>query len=271
MEQQVPRQVGALLAEARQVVVFTGAGISAESGVPTFRDALTGLWERFDPQALATPEAYHADPALVWGWYEWRRHAVRRAQPNAGHVAVAAIEARVPSTVITQNVDDLHERAGSRAPIHLHGSLFAPRCSACAQPATLPAELVDEPAEGRRVPPPSCASCAAPVRPGVVWFGEALPEAALAAAVEAASSCDLLLTVGTAALVYPAAEIPRVAARLGATVIQVNPRETPLDDIAQVNLRGPAARMLPALVAAAWGDAEPGAARPTDGAGRNAS
>ncbi|MGK5520991.1 SIR2 family NAD-dependent protein deacylase [Micromonospora sp. URMC 107] len=251
------REAAALLAQARSVVIFTGAGVSAESGVPTFRDALTGLWRSFDAQRLATPEAFRDDPALVWGWYEWRRDAVRRARPNAGHVAVAAIEARVPGTVVvTQNVDDLHERAGSVAPIHLHGSLFAPRCGACARPAPVPDEAPAEPGDGRRVAPPRCVSCAGPVRPGVVWFGEALPAAALEAAVEAASACDLLVTVGTSGLVYPAAEIPQVAARLGATVLQVNPQETPLDAVSDVNLRGPAAQVLPALVRAAWGGAD---------------
>ncbi|MEU4381354.1 SIR2 family NAD-dependent protein deacylase [Micromonospora echinofusca] len=271
------REAAALLAQARHVVVFTGAGISAESGVPTFRDALTGLWRSFDARRLATPEAFRDDPALVWGWYEWRRATVGRARPNAGHVAVAAIEARAPhAVVVTQNVDDLHERAGSVAPIHLHGSLSAPRCSACARPAPLPAEpplpdgtslpaeapplsggAPDGHGDGRRVAPPRCTHCAGPVRPGVVWFGEALPSAALEAAVEAASACDLLLTVGTSGLVYPAAEIPRVAARFGAPVVQVNPEETPLDAVADVNLRGPAAQVLPALVRAAWGAADP--------------
>ncbi|MFK3978965.1 SIR2 family NAD-dependent protein deacylase [Micromonospora sp. NPDC050397] len=256
MDNAPPPGVAALLGRARQVVVFTGAGISAESGVPTFRDDLTGLWARFDAEQLATPEAFHADPDLVWGWYEWRRARVRRAQPNAGHLATAAIEDLVPgSVVITQNVDDLHERAGSRAPIHLHGSLFAPRCvTEAAHPAPLPSGNggATDPGEGERITPPLCVRCGALVRPGVVWFGEALPEKALNAAVTAAASCDVLLTVGTAGLVYPAAEIPRIAARFGATVIQINPRPTPLDEICAVNLRGPAAEVLPALVEAAW-------------------
>lgn len=255
------RQAAQLLGEARRVVVFTGAGISAESGVPTFRDDLTGLWARFDAQRLATAEAFHADPDLVWGWYEWRRARVRRAQPNPGHLAIAALQTRVPdSTVITQNVDDLHERAGTPAAIHLHGSLFAPRCvGPAAHPATFPdtengedGETV-QPPEGRRIPPPRCTSCTALVRPGVVWFGEALPEAALTAAVEAAATCDVLLTVGTSGVVYPAAEIPRIAARAGATVIQVNPESTPLDQVCAINLRGSAAQVLPVLVATAWG------------------
>lgn len=241
-----------LLGQARHVVVFTGAGISAESGVPTFRDALTGLWSRFDAQSLATPQAFQEDPELVWGWYEWRRQLVQRVRPNHGHLAVARMGAHVPQlTVITQNVDDLHERAGSESPVHLHGSLFAPRCATCSRPAPLP-EDAEQPDAGSRVPPPKCVHCAGLIRPGVVWFGEQLPESALEAAARAASTCDVLLTVGTSGLVYPAAEIPRLAARSGAAVIQVNPQPTPLDPIATVNLQGPAAEILPALVTAAW-------------------
>ncbi|GAA1635620.1 SIR2 family NAD-dependent protein deacylase [Actinoplanes couchii] len=239
------------LAAARRVVVFTGAGISAESGVPTFRDALTGLWERFDAQSLATPQAFQDDPDLVWGWYEWRRSLIQRVSPNPGHAAVTTIQNRAPrTTVITQNVDDLHERAGSTDPIHLHGSLFAPRCASCARPAEIPEAI--EPDEGRRLPPPRCRACAAPIRPGVVWFGEPLPEEALETAVQEATDCDLLLTIGTSGLVYPAAEIPKVATMFGATVIQINPQPTPLDPTATVNLHGPAAEILPALVEAAW-------------------
>jgi NAD-dependent deacetylase len=247
-----------LLARAERPVVFTGAGISAESGIPTFRDALTGLWARFDAQALATPEAFRRDPALVWGWYEWRRAAAERVEPNAGHVAAAEIARG--GVLITQNVDDLHERAGADDVVHLHGSLFAPRCSACAKPAGVGAAsaqpasaqpLDAEPSSASNegpIEPPPCAHCGAPLRPGVVWFGEQLPLAALEAAVAAARDCDLLITVGTSGLVYPAAEIPQVAARMGADVIQVNPEPTPLDPIATVNLRGPAATVLPALV-----------------------
>lgn len=259
MESVAGSGAASLLGGARRVVVFTGAGMSAESGVPTFRDGLTGLWARYDASRLATPEAFHADPDLVWGWYEWRRAAARTAEPHAGHRAVAGIEARVPGTlVVTQNVDDLHERAGSTAPVHLHGSLFAPRCVGTgAHPAVVPDDTDADPdagpGDGRRMPPPRCDRCGALVRPGVVWFGEPLPEAASTAAVDAAANCDVLLTVGTSGVVYPAAEIPRIAARAGAAVIQVNPEPTPLDRICTVNLRGPAAGILPALVAAAWG------------------
>ncbi|PRX13879.1 SIR2 family NAD-dependent protein deacylase [Actinoplanes italicus] len=245
------RDAAKALAGAGRVVVFTGAGMSAESGVPTFRDALTGLWERFDAQALATPQAFEDDPDLVWGWYEWRRSLALRVAPNPGHEAVAAIEAHAPHTVvITQNVDDLHEQAGSTAPIHLHGSLFTPRCATCSRPAEPSREAAPE--EGRRLAPPRCEHCGGPIRPGVVWFGEALPAEPLEAAVQAATECDVLLTIGTSGLVYPAADIPVVAAKFGATVIQVNPQPTPLDAVAAFNLTGTAATVLPALVSAAW-------------------
>lgn len=234
-------EAAGLLARAKRVVVFTGAGISAESGVPTFRDALTGLWHQFDAEKLATTEAFERDPALVWGWYESRRATVERVRPNAGHEAIARIENAV---VITQNVDDLHERAGSRNVIHLHGSLFAPRCSACGTRAPhSAAPPTDGPLE-----PPACDNCGSPVRPGVVWFGEPLPQDAFAEAVDQAASCDLLITVGTSGVVYPAAELPEVAARFGAPVIQVNPQPTPLDAVATINLRGTAGNVLPQLV-----------------------
>jgi NAD-dependent deacetylase len=176
-----------------------------------------------------------------------------QVHPNAGHRAVAMIGQRVPQcTLVTQNVDDLHERAGSTDPIHLHGSLFAPRCIVCSRSA--PAlEQAAQPPEGARLAPPRCADCDGLIRPGVVWFGESLPEQALVAAIEAASACDVLVSVGTSGVVYPAAEIPKVAARSGATVIQVNPQPTPLDAIATVNLHGTAATVLPELVAAAFG------------------
>jgi len=242
------REAADLIDRAGRIVIFTGAGVSAESGIPTFRDAPSGLWEQFDPRRLATPEAFGDDPALVWGWYEWRRAAVQQVEPNPGHRALAAIEQRAPEcVVVTQNVDDLHERAGSKEPIHLHGSLFAPRCSACGRPATV---ANGAPAVEGRVPPPPCDHCGAPIRPGVVWFGEALPVDAFEAAVAAAANCDLLITVGTSAVVFPAAEIPQVTARMGGAVIQVNPEPTPLDAVARVNLHGTAAEVLPALVEA---------------------
>jgi NAD-dependent deacetylase len=245
----------AALRAARHVVVFTGAGVSAESGIPTFRDALTGLWSRFDPSQLATAQAFERDPALVWGWYEWRRAMVARAAPNAAHDAIAAMAARVPKlTVVTQNVDDLHERAGSR-PLRLHGSLFAPRCFECGREAQASPAMA---AREERIDPPRCAGCGGRLRPGVVWFGEALPADVTAAAFAAAVDCDVLVSVGTSSVVYPAADLPHVAARSGAIVIQVNPDSTPLDGVATFNLRGAAGAVLPAMVSAAW----PGAVSP---------
>ncbi len=252
-----PPFAAGLLAElraARRVMVFTGAGVSAESGIPTFRDALTGLWQTFDPMDLATPEAFGRDPDLVWGWYEWRRMRVRRAAPNPAHRAIAALAARVPGlTVVTQNVDDLHERAGSPAVIHLHGSLHQPRCSLCAYPFALPDAEPLEPEAGRRLAPPRCRQCGGAVRPGVLWFGEALPADAWRAAEAAAGGCDLLFSVGTSGVVHPAAGLPLLAARRGATIVQVNPHPTDLDRVADHSLHGPAGGLLPALLAAAWG------------------
>ena len=241
------------LRDARHVVVFTGAGVSAESGLATFRDAMTGLWSRFDPTRLATPEAFEANPALVWGWYEWRRLRVRSAEPNAAHRAIAALEAKVPKvTVITQNVDDLHERAGSRSPIRLHGSLFAPRCFDCGAAHEALADPPDDFEDGKELAPPRCGRCGGPIRPGVVWFGEALPEGAMQRSFAAARDCDVLLSVGTSGAVYPAADIPREAGRHGAIIVEVNPNATDLDDVADYRLRGKATEVLPALVEAAF-------------------
>ena len=241
--------VAEALRTARHVVVFTGAGVSAESGIPTFRDALTGLWQRFDPAELATPEAFRRDPALVWGWYEWRRARVLAAQPNPAHRAIAELAGLVPRlTLVTQNVDDLHERAGSGGVVHLHGSLHAPRCFACARPFTGLAADLREPEEGRRIDPPRCAHCGGPVRPGVVWFGEELPAQALEQAFAAAQSCDLLLSVGTSGVVYPAAQIPRLALQAGARVVHVNMQPVEVGGAREVSLVGAAGELLAALV-----------------------
>lgn len=212
------------LREAQHVVVFTGAGASAESGIPTFRDALTGLWERFDPAQLATSEAFRADPALCWGWYEWRRLNVLQAQPNGAHLALAELARHVPKlSVVTQNVDDLHERAGSKDVIHLHGSLHSPRCIDCGLAYPLPLTSEALPEDGSRIEPPRCSACGGNVRPGVVWFGEMLPEDAWSAGLAAAEVCDVFLSIGMSEIVYPAAELPLRALGHGATVIHINP------------------------------------------------
>jgi NAD-dependent deacetylase len=241
------------LRNAKHVVVFTGAGVSAESGIPTFRDALTGLWERLDAEALATPEAFQNNPALVWDWYEWRRMKVMRAQPNPAHLAIAALATKVPRlTLVTQNVDDLHERAGSQNVLHLHGRLNNPFCFACRRPAVYPDQIPEEPEGGRHVEPPRC-PCGGRIRPGVVWFGEALPEIEWNAANDAASRCDVFLCIGTSALVQPAARLTTMAIQRGAVTIQVNPNPTSLDNLVTLNLPGPAGQVLPELIEKIWG------------------
>jgi NAD-dependent deacetylase len=237
------------LRAARRVVVFTGAGVSAESGIATFRDALTGLWSRFNAEDLATPEAFRRDPALVWTWYESRRQQVLNSQPNAAHHAIAALAQQVPQfRVITQNVDDLHERAGSAGVLHLHGSLFAARCFDCAQPAPAGWDKAAHPVDSRRLPPPKCQHCGGPVRPGVVWFGEQLPQDHLTQAFDLASQCDVLIAIGTSGIVRPAAELPSAARSSGATVIQINSQPGNLDAVCHHTLRGQAGELMPQLL-----------------------
>lgn len=239
------------LANARRLVVFTGAGVSAESGIPTFRDPLIGLWAKFDPAQLATATAFRNDPALVWGWYEWRRAHVAQARPNAAHLAIAALKQHVPAlVVVTQNVDDLHERAGSTDVIHLHGSLQAARCFACARPHAL-AECAPSGMNASLLEPPRCAHCNGKIRPGVVWFGEELPELELRTAFKSAQNADLLLSVGTSAMVYPAARIPEIAREHGARVVHINTE--PVDIADATTLTGRAGEWLPKLLCAAFG------------------
>ena len=254
----IPQALIGALQQAKHVVVFTGAGVSAESGIATFRDALTGLWERFDVAVLATPEAFKMDQELVWGWYEWRRMQVLRAYPNPAHLAIAALARQVPKlTLITQNVDDLHARGGSVGVLHLHGSLHHPRCSVCGNAHTLPPGIPKEPEGGRRLCPPRCRQCGKSVRPGVVWFGEDLPVKELSRAFAAASECDVLFAIGTAGLVQPAAGIPSLAKGAGAMVVQVNPMDTQLDSVCTWSLRGAAGEVLPKLLQATFPTAAP--------------
>jgi NAD-dependent deacetylase len=242
---EIPEALAVRLRRARSVVVLTGAGVSAESGVPTFRDARTGLWARYDPLQLATPEAFARDPALVWDWYAWRRQLVAGARPNAAHLALAALEARIPDfLLITQNVDGLHCQAGSRKMVALHGELAR---TVCSRERTVIAEL---PAD--RASPPRCPACGAPLRPDVVWFGESLPADALARAEAAAARAELFFSVGTSSEVYPAAALPAIARAGGAVVIEINPQPTPLSGTAAYVLRAPAALALPALLGAAF-------------------
>jgi NAD-dependent deacetylase len=234
-------RAAAHLRRARHVCVLTGAGISAESGIPTFRDAQEGLWAQYSPLDLATPEGFERDPELVWRWYEWRREMIRAARPNAGHVALARLAGRVPRlTLVTQNVDGLHQRAGSPSVIEYHGNILRDRC-------TVEQVVAERSAASRASPLPRCAACGALLRPDVVWFGETIPAEAMLQADAAAADCDAFLSVGTSSLVYPAAGLPESALRRGAPVIEVNPNPTDLSAHAQVILAGPAGGILPAL------------------------
>lgn len=236
-----------IIADSNHLVVLTGAGISAESGVPTFRDALTGLWSNFDPQELATASAFIRDPELVWGWYEWRRKMLLEVAPNPAHIALSNLENKVNKlTLITQNVDDLHERAGSKNVLHLHGSMFTPRCFDCGTSYTFTAAPALN--KEQKLKPPKCSSCNGNIRPGVVWFGEAMPQQETIHAFEAANNCDVFLSIGTSGLVYPAAGLPEEAARNGANVIHINPQTMAITHNNEMQLMGNAAEILPKLI-----------------------
>ena len=237
------------LRAARCVVVTTGAGMSSDSGVPTFRDALTGLWARYDPEELATEAAFRRNPARVFGWYVWRRRLVRAAVPHAGYHALVALERIVPElVVVTQNVDGLHRRVGSTRVVELHGSLERFSCLTARHP--FPPDQVATPETDGEVEPPCCPRCGALVRPDVVWFGETLPPEASAAAWDWSARCDAMLVVGTSGLVQPAAQLPLVARGAGAVVIEVNPEPTEISRAAHITCRGPAGAVLPALLTA---------------------
>ena len=222
------------------IAVLTGAGISAESGVPTFRDA-DGLWRNFRLEELATPEAFERDPKLVWDWYNFRRERIAKAQPNPGHMALVELETRKPEfTLITQNVDGLHELAGSKNILKLHGDIWQVRCTKCG------AAWVDRRPSLPEIPP-HCL-CGALARSGVVWFGEPLPKRVINEATQAVKSSEILLVIGTSAVVYPAAGLIPLAKAHGRTVIEINPDETPCSDMADCSLHGPAGEILPRLV-----------------------
>jgi len=239
------RTIRRLLHEASSVTILTGAGVSAESGIPTFRDAQTGLWAKYDPRELATPQAFARDPALVTRWYDERRRKCADCKPNPGHLALARLQDEFEAagkgfTLITQNVDRLHQRAGSWNPLELHGTLWVWRCTTCG-----------EEREERQIPfsahPPRC-GCGGMRRPGVVWFGETLPESVLAAAWQAAESCGLFMSLGTSSVVEPAASLGRVAAAGGAKTVEINPEATPLSSGVDVSVRGTTGSLLPMIL-----------------------
>ncbi len=226
---------------ANAVAVLTGAGISAESGVPTFRGA-AGLWREYRPEELATPEAFARDPKLVWEWYSWRRGLIADTKPNPGHEALVEIERRIERfALVTQNVDGLHDKAGSRNILKVHGDIWMLRCMSCGR------EERDERLEFPELPP-RC-GCGGGLRPGVVWFGEPLPLGIWEAAEQAVSECDVMLVVGTSAVVYPAAGLAPLAQAAGAKVIEVNLEETPFSSRLDCSLRGKSGEILPQLIA----------------------
>jgi NAD-dependent deacetylase len=228
---------------AKSIAVLTGAGVSAESGIPTFRSSAgsgVGFWRNYRFEDLATPAGFARDPAFVWQWYEERRRGIARAKPNAAHLALVELERRTPQfTLITQNVDGLHDVAGSRNVIRLHGDIWTVRCTGCGLEEQNREELNDL--------PPRC-RCGALLRPGVVWFGEMLPENALSRATAAAREAEVFLVAGTSAQVFPAAGLIPLAIDRGATVIEVNPEETDFSTEVTFALRGPAAAMIPQLI-----------------------
>ena len=224
---------------------MTGAGVSQESGLRTFRDAQTGLWAQYKPEDLASPEAFRRDPKLIWDWYAWRREAVKGVRPNAGHYALVDIEARVPEfTLITQNVDGLHRMAGSKNVLELHGNIQRVRCAECYAFT----ETWGDDTESV----PQCSICGGLLRPDVVWFGEALPRDQLEAAVEAARTCDVFFSIGTSGVVQPAASLAHAARNRGAVVVEINAEPTPLTPKADYVLHGKSGEILPQLVKVIW-------------------
>jgi NAD-dependent deacetylase len=245
--EKIPLELIEKLRIAKIVTALTGAGVSKESGIPTFREAQTGLWQQYDPTELATPEAFQRDPQLVWQWYEWRRGLINQASPNPGHGALAAMEKMVPEfTLITQNVDGFHRLAGSGNLIELHGNIHRNKCFQ-------EDRLVEEIPAGEDVPP-RCPHCGGLLRPDVVWFGEQLPKQALEKAFEAARRAEVFFSVGTSGVVYPAAALPVEAKQHGAVLVEINPQETAFSHMADYSLRGFSGDILPELVNQIWGE-----------------
>ena len=240
-----PTEFLSLLRQTSKLVAITGAGVSQESGLRTFRDAQTGLWAQYKPEDLASPEAFSRDPKLIWDWYAWRREAVKGVRPNAGHYALVDIEARFPEfTLITQNVGGLHRMAGSRNVLELHGNIQRVRCAEC---YTFTETWGDDTESV-----PQCSICGGLLRPDVVWFGESLPRDQLEAAVETARTCDVFFSVGTSGVVQPAASLAHAARNRGAVVIEINAEPTPLTSKANYAFHGKSGEILPELVKAAW-------------------
>lgn len=246
MPHEIPTRLVSLLRSCQQCTALTGAGVSQESGVPTFREALDSLWEQYSPEDLATPDAFRRNPKLVWDWYAARRMKVEEVQPNPGHTALVEMSRRIPHFIlVTQNVDGLHQRAGSPVVIELHGNIKRVKCFRCEEVVGIWAEVESG--------VPACPACGGLLRPDVVWFGEGLPEQAMQAARQAAASCQVFFSIGTSALIYPAAGLPHFALDHGATLVEINAETTPLTPYAHFHLPGLSGEILPALVTATWG------------------
>ena len=240
---QLIHQIVQRLKQANSVVCLTGAGVSAESGLDTFRDAQTGLWSKFDPQQLATQAAFTANPSLVWQWYMARLESMQLALPNPGHIALAQLAQMVPEiSIVTQNIDDLHERGGSSSVAHLHGSIAQFRCNRCEAPYNLALE------EREQQAPPNCPACGDLIRPDIVWFGEALPHKIFEDAWSASETCDVMFIIGTSGVVYPAAQLPYVASQAGAFIADINPAESMFSELADVLIKLPSGEALPQIV-----------------------
>ena len=239
------------LEAAQRIVFFTGAGISAESGIPTFRDKIGGLWAAYDPQRLETAKAFRENPALVWGFYLWRRYQAKGSLPNAAHLAIRTIAASGRDvSVLTQNIDDLHERAGSQCVLHLHGSLEHPQCFACNRLVQLSFLQLDISTEVLEINPPRCQRCNGRLRPAIVWFDEDLPSGIWKQSMRLIRGCDVLVSIGTSGVVTPAAHIPEIAHASGATVIHINLEDVSLGGENELMLIGRATKVLESLLTA---------------------
>jgi len=238
------------LRAASRIVVLTGAGISADSGIPTFRDAQTGMWAKYDPQELASPQAFREHPRTVLCWYQWRRSLIEQAVPNPGHRALARLERQAGKQnqsymLITQNIDDLHRKAGSENLIELHGNIYRHKCFQCNRPWDGVIPSIDENSDL-----PRCAVCDGLIRPDVVWFGESLSEEQLRRAFSFTRSCDIFLSIGTSTLVHPAASLPMLALDNGAAVVEINPDTTPVTNHVDLAFHSPASQILAELISA---------------------
>jgi NAD-dependent deacetylase len=240
----LPESLLERLLDCEHVTVLTGAGMSAESGIATFRDAQTGLWAKFRPEDLATPQAFAAHPARVWSWYEERREKVKEAEPHAGHFALVELESMVPRlSIVTQNVDALHQRSGSGNVIELHGNIMRSICHLTSRP-------IDDAwlTKSTDCPPRSPWAQDGLARPDVVWFGETLPAHAMKTALNAVATCDFCFSIGTTSLVQPAASLPLMAVENGARLVEINPQETPLSLHADHCMRGSASSALTSIM-----------------------